>query len=260
MPDLDRVGAPSVEVGVTGVAVGGSRRTHASAVATAAVALGLLAFVADSVAGVAGQILKALTSSGFAWGLAAFLAGRSAATAKRAVGGATALLVLATLLYYLLVLVVSRRWSGGTLEDGTSADLLGLRSVAIMTALWLAGSLIAGPILGKLGHIVRVGKASTSALAAGAVCGLLSGEGWQAVMLAPPWQLLTVSDPYQAEFFRGVVIGELIKIVLPIVVLAGLAKAHRLWRTWHVLLTAAVPSGALSAALWYVLYAAAHSI
>ncbi|RZU72521.1 hypothetical protein EV384_0890 [Micromonospora kangleipakensis] len=259
MLDLGMFGAPSEDVGVTDVAVEGSRRTHAAVVATAAVALGLLAFAADSVAGVVGQVLIALTSSGFAWGMAAFLAGRSAATAKRAVGGATSLLVLATLLYYLLVLMVSRRWSGGTLEDGTSADLLGLRSVAIMTALWLTGSLVAGPMLGLLGHIVRVGKASTSTLAAGAICGLLSGEGWQAVMQAPPWQLLTVADPYQAEFFRGVVVGELVKIVLPIVVLAWLATAHRLWRAWPMLLTAAISSGALSAALWYVLYAAANS-
>lgn len=260
VPDLGIVGVPVEGAGLTDVAVERSCRTHVAVVATAAVALGLLAFAADFVAGGVGQVLIALTSSGFGWGLAAFLAGRSAATAKRAVGGATALLVVATLLYYLLVLIVSRRWSGGSLDDGTSADLLGLRSVAIMTALWLAGSLVAGTILGKLGHIVRVGEAQISALAAGAVCGLLSGEGWQAVMLAPPWRLLTVPDPHQAEFFRGVVIGELIKIVLPIVVLAWLATTHRLWRMWPILLTAAISSAALSAALWFLLSAAAHSI
>ncbi|WP_433532602.1 hypothetical protein ACQPYA_11545 [Micromonospora sp. CA-263727] len=168
--------------------------------------------------------------------------------------------MLATLLYYLLVLMVGRRWSGGTLDDGTSADLLGLRSVAIMTALWLTGSLVAGPVLGLLGHIVRVGRASTSALAAGALCGLLAGEGWQALVLAPPWQLLTVTDPHHAEFFRGVVVGQLVKIVLPIVVLAWLATAHRLWRSWPMLFTAAISSGALSAALWHALYAAANSV
>ncbi|TYB39782.1 hypothetical protein FXF50_05265 [Micromonospora sp. AP08] len=64
---------------MTDVAVGGSRGTHAAVVAAAAVALGLLAFAVDSVAGVVGQVLIAVTSSGF---LAAFLAGRSAATAK----------------------------------------------------------------------------------------------------------------------------------------------------------------------------------
>ncbi|MEV2240417.1 DUF6518 family protein [Micromonospora sp. NPDC049891] len=248
------------EAGVTDIAVLRSRRTQVAMVAAAAVVLGLLAFLADSVAGVVGQVLIALTSSGFAWGLAAFLIGRWAATGRRAVAGATALLVTATLLYYLLVLTVSRRWSGGTLEDGSSADLLGLRSVAVMTALWLIGSIVAGPVLGKLGHVVRTGEASTSALALGAVCGLLSGEGWYAVMLAPPWQVLTVADPGHADFVRGVVIGQLITIALPIVVLAWLATVHRLWRNVPVLLATAVSSGALSAALWYLLQIAALSL
>lgn len=159
------------------------------------------------------------------------------------------------------MLTVSRRWSGGTLADGSSADLLALRSVAIMTALWLTGSVVAGPILGKLGDIVRTGRASTSALAVGAVCGLLSGEGWHSVMVAPPWQVLAVADPGYTEFARGVVIGQLITIVLPIVVLAWLATVHRLWRkNMPVLLAAAVSSSAMSAALWHLLYAAAHNL
>ncbi|WP_328372797.1 hypothetical protein [Micromonospora zamorensis] len=237
-----------------------ARPSRTAMVATAAVTLGLLAFAADSVAGIAGQLLIALTSSGFAWGLTAVLVGRSADTARRAAIGATMLLVLATLLYYLLVLGVSRRWSGGHLEDGTSADLLGLRSVAIMTAAWLAAAVIAGPMLGMLGYVLRVGKPPTSALAAGGLCGLLSGDGWQSLVLAPPWRLLAVTDPDQAQFFRGVLAGQAVKIVLPIVVLAWLATAHRLWRAWPMLLTAAVSCGALSAALWYVVYAAAGSI
>jgi hypothetical protein len=254
------VGARLRRLGVTDVAVVGPRRTYAAVVATAAVALGLLAFAADSVDGVVGQVMIALTSSGFAWGLAAFLAGRSAAGARRAAAGATGLLVLATLLYYLLVLVVGRRWSGATLEDGTSADMHGLRSVAVMTAVWLIGSLVAGPMLGLLGHVVRVGEVSRAALAAGITCGLLSGEGWHAMVAAPLWQLLPVPDPDLADFVRGVIVSELVKIVLPIAVLAWLATAHRLWRVWPTLLTAAVSSGVLSALLWYVLIAAANSI
>ncbi|MFG2167846.1 hypothetical protein [Micromonospora chersina] len=245
---------------MTDVAVEGPRRTYTPVVATAAVALGLLAFAAESVDGVVGQVVSTLTSSGLAWGLAAFLAGRAAAGARRAAGGATALLVLATLLYYLLVLVVSRRWSGGLLEDGTSADLQGLRSVAIMTTVWLIGSLVAGPTLGLLGHVVRVGGVSPAALAAGVTCGLLSGEGWQAMVEVPPWQLLPVADPYQAEFIQGVVVSELLKIVLPLAVLVWLATAHRLWLAWPTLLVATASSGVLSALLWYVLGAAANSI
>ncbi|KXK63685.1 hypothetical protein AWW66_01605 [Micromonospora rosaria] len=233
-----------------------ARDGRTAVVATAGATLGLLAFAADFVAGAAGQVLIAVVSSGFAWGLAAVLVGRSAATARRAAIEATRLLVLATLLYYLLVLVVSRRWSGGYLEDGTSADLLGLRSVAVMTAAWLAGAVVAGPILGMLGHVVRVGTTSLAAGAAGGLCGLLSGEGWQALVLAPPWQLLAVTDPHHAQFVRGVLAGQVVKIGLPIVVLAWLATTRRLWRAWPMLLIAAVSCGALSAVLWHVLYVA----
>jgi hypothetical protein len=242
---------------VTDVVVAGPRRTYAAVVATAGFTLGLLAFAADFVDGVAGQAMIALTSSGFAWGLAAFLAGRSAAGARRAAAGATGLLVLATLLYYVLVLVVSRRWSGGTLEDGTSADMYGLRLVAVMTTVWLIGSLVAGPVLGLLGHAVRAGELPRAALAAGIAYGLLAGEGWHAMVAAPLWQLLAAPDPQQADFVRGMLVSQLVKIVLPLAVLAGLATAHRLWRAWPVLLTAAVSSAALTALLWYVLTAVA---
>lgn len=242
------------------VAAEDRRHTYAMTVATVAVGLGLLAFAADFVEGIAGHVMVALTSSGFAWGLAAFLVGRCATGARRATVGATALLALATLLYYLLVLVVSRRWSGAYLQDGTPADLLGLRSVAIMMAVWLIGSLVAGPTLGLLGHVVRVGGVSRAALAAGVTCGLLSGEGWHALLVTPTWRLLAASDPYQAEFLRGVVISELVRIALPLAVLAWLATAHRLWRAWPTLFAATVAGGATGALLWHALGAAANSI
>lgn len=232
---------------MTDVAVDGRRRTHTAIVAAVAAVLGLLAFAADFAGGVVGQVVVALTSSGFAWGLTAFLAGYSAAGARRAVACATGLLALATLVYYLLVLLVSRRWSGGYLEDGTSADLQGLGSIAIMTAVWLIGSLVAGPMLGLLGWLVRVGGVPRAALAAGVTAGLLSGEGWHAIVVARPWHLLATADPYQAEFLRGVATSSLVRIVLPFAVLAWLATAHRLWRAWPTLLVATITSGALSA-------------
>ncbi|WP_262286288.1 hypothetical protein [Micromonospora sp. MA102] len=119
---------------MTDTAVKQRRPTYAVNVTAAAAALGLLAFAADFVHGVAGHVMDALTSSGFAWGLAAVLAGRYADTTRRAVTGATGLLFLATVLYYVLILLVSRRWSGATLADGSSANMAGLRSVAVMTA------------------------------------------------------------------------------------------------------------------------------
>ncbi|XVU20674.1 hypothetical protein ACQPZJ_25740 [Actinoplanes sp. CA-054009] len=123
--------------------------------ATVAAALATLAFGADYIDGGAGYVMVSLTSSGFAWGLAALLVGHHARSARRAATAATTTLIIATAGYYLLILFVSRRWSGGTLVDGTSGDLYGLRSVAIMAGFWLAGSAVAGPLLGLLGHAIR---------------------------------------------------------------------------------------------------------
>ncbi|MGX6606442.1 hypothetical protein ACWKSP_30590 [Micromonosporaceae bacterium Da 78-11] len=241
------------------LAVQRSRRGGATASVTAAVVLGVLAFAADSVPGVGGQIMIALTSSGFAWGLAAVLAGRAAGTTRRAAGHATALLVLATLVYYGLVLLVSRRWSGGSLQDGTSADLQGLRSVAVMTTVWLVGSAIAGPVLGLLGRIVTTGGISTSAAAVGAICGLLSGQGWQTAFLAPPWIMPPSFDLHLSGFWP-MSAGNLAQIVLPIAVLIWLATAHRLGRAWPVLLATAAAGTALCAALWAAFDIAQRSV
>lgn len=182
------------------------------------------------------------------------------------------LLVLATLVYYLLVLLVSRRWSGGTLEDGRSADLMGLRSVALMTAVWLAGSLVAGPLLGLLGQAVRsertaparpertapaaparserTAPALLAALAAGGACGALAGEGWWFATVVPPWRLLAAGD----DFFRGVAAGEALRLVLPVVVLLWLAARHRLWPAWPALLGAFVAAGGAGALCWYTIH------
>lgn len=190
--------------------------------------------------------MVALTSSGFAWGLAAFLAGRFARTARRAAVAGPALLLLATAIYYFLILVVSRRWSGGHSSDISWADLPGLRSVGVMAALWMVGSLIAGPILGLLGHAVRAPATRRAAVGLGIACGLLSAEGWHAVVRIPPWRLLAVEDP----FFGGVVIADLLRVVLPLIVLAGVATERRLRRCWAALLAATAAATTAGAALW----------
>ncbi|MET7396779.1 hypothetical protein ABZS66_25180 [Dactylosporangium sp. NPDC005572] len=217
----------------------------------AGAALGLLAVLADAPDGVLRAVMAALTSSGLAWGLAAFLAGRSTAGRRAAVLRATGTLVAATLAYYLLIVFVSRRWSGGTLEDGSSADAYALRSVALMTGFWLAGSLVAGPLLGLLGHTVRASSPRSAAGAAGVACGLLSAEGWAAVA---PWRL-PLGDP----FYQAVAAGTAVRIVLPLAVLGWLAGRHRLWAAWPVLAGAAVAAGAGGAVLWRVLLASVNA-
>ncbi|GAA3344765.1 hypothetical protein GCM10020358_49310 [Amorphoplanes nipponensis] len=235
-----------------------SQASRYTRIVAAAFALGLLAFVSDSFDAGAGQVLTALTSSGLAWGLAAFLAGRTAIDRRSAVIGATVLLVSATLVYYLLILVVSRRWSGGYLADGSSADLYGLRSVAIMTAAWLVASLIAGPMLGLLGHTTRAAPTRGSALAAGIVCGLLSGQVWQEITVAQSHSLQAAADILDGEFVPGLLAATLIQISLPLAVLAWLAHVQRLWRAWPTLLIAMISTASLSALLWQLLRDAAN--
>ncbi|MGK5682863.1 hypothetical protein [Actinoplanes sp. URMC 104] len=270
------------------------RRRAFGGVVAAGVVLGLLAFAADFVDGAAGQVMVALTSSGFAWGLAAFIAGRadgrrsgrepsvpaspevrpglvvplspearpgpavpapaevgrgravpssSMLRAGAAVARATGLLVSATLVYYLLVLVGTRRWlAGGVVADG-------LRDVAFATALWVAGSLVAGTVLGLLGHVVREAPAPRGAAALGAACGLLAGDGWQDLIEAPPSLLLALGDP----FVNGFVAAELVQAVLPVVVLVWLATVHGLWRSWMRLAVACVGAAVTSALVWDVL-------
>ncbi|GID27843.1 hypothetical protein C8E87_7745 [Paractinoplanes brasiliensis] len=112
--------------------------------------LGLSAFLADFVDGPAGRLMVVLTSSGFAWGLAGFLVARSTPYgAGAAVRRSTALLITATVVYYSLILVGTRRWMAG----GVVAE--GLLDVGLMTAVWVAGSVVAGVVLGILGCLVR---------------------------------------------------------------------------------------------------------
>jgi hypothetical protein len=221
-------------------------------IVVAAVGLGLLAFAADAVDGIAGRVVIALVSSGLAWGSAALFTGRSATDRRGAVTGPTVLLVSATVVYYLLVLLVSRRWSGGTLADGSSGDAYGLRSLAVMTTAWLLVSTVAGSALGLLGRMTRTARVPIAALAAGAACGLLSGQGWQEIAGAPS------IGGQNAAFARGIGAAELIEVILPLAVLAWLATVQRLWRAWPVLLIAMVVTATLSALFWHLLRTAAN--
>jgi hypothetical protein len=223
-------------------------------IGVAAVALGLLAFASDAIDGFAvRQVVTVLVSSGLAWGLAALLAGWTAPDRRGAVAGATALLVSATLVYYLLILVVSRRWSGGLPMDGSTADWYGLRSLAVMTAAWLLASMVAGPALGLLARTTRTARLPSAALAAGAACGLLSGQGWQEITTTPP-------GAPDVAFVDRIGAAQLVEIILPLAVLAWWATRRRLWTAWHILSIAAVVTATLSALCWHLLQTAAYHV
>ena len=192
-------------------------------------------------------------------GSAALLAGRTAPDRRSAVTDATVLLASAIVVYYVLILVISRRWSGGVLSYGSSADGYGLRSLAVMTTAWLLLSVVAGPVLGLLGQMTRTARLRSAALAVGVACGLLAGQGWQEDAMAPPWRLWAADGP-DAAFVRGIIAAELIMDIVPLVVLAWLATARRLWRAWPLLLIAMAVTATLSALLWHLLRTAANQL
>jgi hypothetical protein len=148
--------------------------------------------------------------------------------------------------------VASRRWSGGSLVDG-------LRSVAVMTAAWLLVSVVAGPSLGLLGQMTRTAPVPGAALAAGVACGLLSGQGWQEIMMTPPGLPWAIRGP-DAVFTHGIGTAHLIEIIVPLAVLVWLATSRRLWPAWPVLFIAMVVTATLSALFWQLLRTAANHL
>ena len=243
--------------GVSVVNVVVRRPGHRTAVAVAAVVLGLLAFAADAIDGFAGRVAIAVVSSGLAWGSAALLAGWTATSRRGAVTRATLLLISATLVYYLLILVVSRRWSGGSLADGSSADGYALRSLAVTTTAWLLISVFAGFVIGLLGRLTRTAPVPGAALAAGAACGLLSGQGWQEVTTAPSWLPWVEGGP-DVAFAPGISAAALIQIIIPLAILVWLATVRRLWRAWPLLFLGIIVTATLSALCWHLLRTAAN--
>jgi hypothetical protein len=218
-------------------------RDRALLLPAAGVPLGALAFLGDELPKPVGQIVLTLTSNGCAWGAAALVAGYLVRRARRAPVVATALLLVATTVYYGLILTVSRRWSGGTLEDGSSADAYGLLSVARAAGFWLLLSVGAGLVLGSLGHVVRNGPRHRSAAATGLAFGMLAAEGLYQLSRHYYW-------PIPDDFVRAVVVSNAITVVLSLVVTVVLLACRSGRGAWWTYLGSAVLAGGLGAVLW----------
>lgn len=149
--------------------------------------VGLLAFLADYPAGVLGGVVTALASSGVSWGAAAVSVGYLRNNFRTAVLSGILVLVTSTFVYYALILFVSRRWSSGTLDDGSPASSAGLVSVGTALAFWVCVSLFVGPILAALGYAVRWGNPMQSGFTIGLVFGLLSSQGWHVLYFQRIW-------------------------------------------------------------------------
>lgn len=221
----------------------GTPRDRMLLLPAAGVPLGVLAFLGDELPDTLGRIVLTLTSNGFAWGAAALVAGYLAGRARRAPVVATALLLVATTVYYGLILVVSRRWSGWTLEDGSSADAYGLLSVARAAGFWLLISVGAGLVLGSLGHLVRSGSHRRSSAAAGLAFGMLAAEGLQKLSHGYYW-------PIPNDFVLAIVVCNAVTVLLSLVVTVVVLVFRRPGRSWWIYLGSAAAAGGLGAVLW----------
>lgn len=207
--------------------------------------LGTLAFLGDELPGVAGRIVLTLTSNGFAWGAAALVTGYLVRRARRAPFVATGLLLVATAMYYQLILVVSRRWSGGYTEDGSPHDLYGLLGLARAAGFWLLLAVGAGLVLGLLGHIVRNGSPRLSAAAAGLAYGLLAAEGLYGLATAA-WTM--IDDP----FVQAYVVSYAVQVPLALAVVTVLTARRRAPVAWAIYTASAVCAAGLGIAAWSV--------
>ncbi|MGC5032277.1 DUF6518 family protein [Micromonospora sp. DT229] len=207
-------------------------------------ALGLFAFVGDELPGTAGVIVLTLTSTGFAWGGAALVAGYLTTRRAMAPINATALLLIATIVYYGLIVAHGRRWRLGTLEDGGSSALSNLASIGRVTAFWLAASVLAGVTLGYLGALVRRGKRTAASVAAGMALGLLAGQGLEFLMIFRAWHALD-------GFFLGKVLSATVSVLLAVIGATMLLAYRRGPRSWPIFVAASVVASLAGALLWH---------
>ena len=119
--------------------------------------------------------LAGLVSSVGSWGLFAVVVGFIAASRKRAAIGAATGLAIASLVYYALSFA-GGRWQTQFSEAFSDVPdpQAGLNVLVRSLALWLAASLIGGPVLGIVGWVIRHATPRASALIAASATVLLS--------------------------------------------------------------------------------------
>lgn len=188
-------------------------------------------------------MILTLTSNGSAWGGAALVAGYCTRRSTNARAPATALLLIATLAYYALILLFSQRWRGATLEDGGSAAGQGLASLARIAAFWLAASIIAGTVLGYLGHTIRHGSRQWASVAAGVAFGLLAGEGSCVLLFVPAWR----SD---TAYGHALFLSATFTIFLAIAATVSLLARRGSGRSWWIFIISAIVAFVLGVLLW----------
>ena len=210
-------------------------RARFLALLAGAVALGALAFAADYVTGIAGGVMAGLVSSGAAWGAPAAIIGFVSARRRDAMARPAVVLVVATTVYYLGILLISRRWDipGSSLSTGESTAQIGLASVGRLWLIWIVVALVIGASLGLLGHAIHRAGPRVSGTAAGAATGLLLGEGLSFAIWSLPafWDLSQPGNSRPASLLVAMAVA----VVVP-VVLAAIRRKPVAW--WLYAITA----------------------
>lgn len=216
-------------------------------VAAAGLSLGAFAFAADFVPGVVGAVLTGLASSGAAWGAPAAIVGFLSRGKRDAIVRPALMLLIATTVYYLGILILSRRWNiaGESLTSGESTALIGLVSVGRLWVIWLIIALAIGATLGLLGYFIRHASPRAAAVAAGAATGLLLSEGLSAALWSLPsyWNL--------AEPGSSRPVSLLVAMFAAVVVPAVLAVTRRKPVAWWLYAIATVSIALATAGAWH---------
>ncbi|GAA1818057.1 hypothetical protein GCM10009682_43540 [Luedemannella flava] len=207
--------------------------------------LGLMAYAADETSGLARAVLLALFSSGAAWGLAALVIGFLAPGRRLAIIAGVGGLIGATVVYYALIVFVSRRWQGGWLEDGTPADVMGLWSIARALGFWLVVSVVAGAVFGVLGDAVARASDRVGAAAAGVAWGLAAASGIHDLLVLARW----VGWNGQAT---DIAVSAAMTIALATLVVAVLRRRRGPRGSGGMLALAATVSSGVGTAAWWL--------
>lgn len=216
----------------------------------AGVALGTAAFSADLVPEAVGRFLVPVFSSGFAWGVVALAVSFFAATLTSALVAGVGTLVLATLIYYGLIVSLSQRWYHGSNGSGPegAASLGGLSSVIHASTFWLVGSLFGGLVLGCVAYVVRVGSTPNASIALGVAFGLLTGEAAYAVFHAAFIWVGPVDSFVWARIGSAAV-----QFLLATATVLVTVRLRRRLVSLRVLLLTAAGSTVASVAIWHLI-------
>lgn len=203
--------------------------------------LGVLAYVVDSLPGEWGLAIRELVSSGLCWGLVVFGIGYRASTAIKAAVAGVSTLLLATITYYGLILILSSdRWRGGMMEDGSSAAIAGLASIARAFVFWAAIAIGVGIVLGVLGYGVRARSKIEASVASGSAFGLLASQGIFVALF------VNFGD-------SALLVPAIASILLALAAAIG-ALVGRIDRSWLAFVAASAAIGSTGVFLWWLIY------